>query len=315
MVGERLSHARITTRGLPGDRGWAVRDREAGEIRGGKKLPALMQCSASYASEAGEGPPPPPLITLPSGRSYRSDDPCAASELSQLLGRQVELCSLGEGREREHFRLVHPAQQDEVRRQLGVGAGEPDPDLSELPLSMLLKLSVFATPPGTYFDAYPLHLLTTASLEALREVAPEGSFDVRRFRPNVLIETVPAARGLVEFGWCPGTLHLGEAIVSCEARTVRCSMPARPQAGLPKDATVLRAVRDHADRHLGIYATVVRAGVVREGDAVTLHFSRWHPVQEAYSRFRKSVKRKVLAGWSAAAGFGRTPEPPTGSAS
>ena len=39
-----------------------------------------------------------------------------------------------------------------------------------------------ATPPGTYVDAYPLHLLTTAALRAMTRLNPTGSWDVRRFR-------------------------------------------------------------------------------------------------------------------------------------
>ena len=63
------SRSRWARGGIPGDRGWAVRDEAAGEIRGGKKLPQLMQCSARYLREPDGGAIPPAEITLPDGAS------------------------------------------------------------------------------------------------------------------------------------------------------------------------------------------------------------------------------------------------------
>src|SRR5512135_2757790 len=50
MAGERVATGTLTTRGVVGDRGWAIKDEKAGEIRGAKKLPALMRCHAAYVS-------------------------------------------------------------------------------------------------------------------------------------------------------------------------------------------------------------------------------------------------------------------------
>ncbi len=74
MVGEQLAQTTIASNGLPGDRGWALRDEAAGEIRGGKKLPELMRCSARYLREPGEGDVPPAEITFPDGSSVTTDD-------------------------------------------------------------------------------------------------------------------------------------------------------------------------------------------------------------------------------------------------
>ena len=87
MVGEQLAQTTIASNGVPGDRGWALRDEAAGEIRGGKKLPGLMRCTARYLREPGEGDVPPVEITLPDGSSVPTDDPRAAARLSEFLGR------------------------------------------------------------------------------------------------------------------------------------------------------------------------------------------------------------------------------------
>src|SRR3972149_6580850 len=39
--------------------------------------------------------------------------------------------------------------------------------------------------PNPFFDLAALHLLTTASLERLRELYPQGRFEPQRFRPNI----------------------------------------------------------------------------------------------------------------------------------
>src|SRR5438046_10423198 len=51
MGGEELERCALGKLGVPGDRGWAVRDEAAGEIRGAKKLPALLQLAARYLEE------------------------------------------------------------------------------------------------------------------------------------------------------------------------------------------------------------------------------------------------------------------------
>ena len=89
MGGESLKSGQLGGGGVHGDRGWALRDEQAGEIRGAKKLPDLLRCTARYLSEPTETTVPPAEITLPDGACMRSDDSGTALRLSELLGRRT----------------------------------------------------------------------------------------------------------------------------------------------------------------------------------------------------------------------------------
>lgn len=270
MGGESLAEGLLTSGGIPGDRAWALRDEAAAEIRGAKKFPSLLRCTARFLAEPGPGQSPPAEIVLPDGRRIRSDSPEASSELAALVGREVTLCPLRPAEDRDHYRRGVPDNPDmleELRQIFGREADEPLPDLSVFPSEIM----EFTSPLGTYFDAFPLHLLTTASLAEMGRRAPKSSFDSRRFRPNLLIETgEEAGEGLVETAWSGRELRMGAARIRVLMPTVRCSMIAQPQEDLAKDPGVLRAVVREADQNLGAYAIIVEQGVVRPGDEVTL---------------------------------------------
>jgi len=56
---------------------------------------------------------------------------------------------------------------------------------SEIPPPLVDFVSI----PGTFFLATPLHLVTTATLGYLKSKNEWADWDLRRFRPNFLIET------------------------------------------------------------------------------------------------------------------------------
>jgi uncharacterized protein YcbX len=122
-------------------------------------------------------------------------------------------------------------------------------------------------PLGTYFDAFPLHLLTKASLDALSQSTPDASFDRRRFRANFLLEATNGASGHVERDWCGREFRLGTAVIKVEMPTARCVMTTLPQPGLPKEPSVLRAVV-RGGQNLGVYANLVEPGLVSVGDGL-----------------------------------------------
>ncbi len=292
MAGERLEGCGVGELGLYGDRGWALRDEEAGEIRGAKKSPALILCAARYREQpAGAGAPPPQAdITLPDGSITATDAPDVNERLSELVGRRVTLWPLQAASDLAHYRRAIPfartvglLSRSRTFRRLAQGTlrltgrdrwlregfgrepGEPLPDLSTLPPALF----EFTSQPGTYFDVFPLHLLTTASLDALARLNPDSAWDARRFRPNFLIETVEGVEGLVESGWGGHGLRVGALRLKCEMPAPRCSMTIQAQRDLPKDPRVLRTIVK-AGQNLGFYANVESPAFVSVGDEVEL---------------------------------------------
>jgi hypothetical protein len=140
------------------------------------------------------------------------------------------------------------------------------PDLSVFPA----ELFEYVSPPGTYFDAYPIHLVTTATLAALRDRLPEGDWDVQRFRPNFVVETGPELGGFVESAWSGRVLKIGDLRLECTVATPRCSMVTHEQPSLPKDPRLLRTIVREAKQCVGIYARVLRGASVERGAAVEL---------------------------------------------
>lgn len=121
----------------------------------------------------------------------------------------------------------------------------------------------------SHLDDSPVHLLTTASLAWLARELPDVAADERRFRPNLLL----AADGAepVEQDWVGRRLYVGtDLVLEITAPTVRCGMVSLEQDELPRDARVLRHIRNRADLMFGVYASVIQPGVARVGDAVKL---------------------------------------------
>ena len=292
MAGEKLSECTVGSLGLPGDRGWAIKDEEKSEIKTGTRIPLLMQCASAYAQEPSDENIPHVTITFPDGSSVRSDDADVDARVSAVLERKVKLWPRQPASNKEHYRrpgaaarIIAPLADvpgfrtwllptvtklphvdAQLRAAFSRTADEPVPDLSKLPK----ELFEFTSPLGTYFDAFPIHVLTSASLAFMTKANPNATWDVRRFRPNFFVETVAGMEGLVETEWIGKILRIGTVEVKCEMPAVRCGMTTNAQAGLPKDNSVLRTIVKEAEQNLGVYANVSSAGRVSQGDAVEL---------------------------------------------
>ena len=248
LLGEELDRAVVGERGLAGDRAYALIDVASGKVVSAKNPgqgALLFACRAEFleAPDPGDADPPPAQLTLPDGATVRTHDRDVDQQLSRVLGRAVRLT-----------------------------ARVPEkPVIDDEQISLL-------SPPGTFFDAAPMHVLTTASLAALAAANPAGRFDPRRFRPNVLLDTGGA--GFVENDWIDASLRLGaDVALHLVMSAPRCVMTTLPQEDLPPDNAILQTVaRENRfdipglgpSSCVGVYGVVSAGGAIACGDAARL---------------------------------------------
>lgn len=266
MAGERRDAVIISQHGIPGDRGWALFDETRQGISGGKRLPGLRRCRARYLSDPVAGAASPAVeIVLPDGATFMSDAAAASRLMTGFLGRPVSFHGLGARGSETAPRITMQSETEETVRALnGLVAGEPMPDYSAFPAERLLELRR-----GNYFDAYPLHVLTRATLRTLAQRAPDHVWDERRFRPNVLLD-VPDGEEFPELGWLGRRLRVGSAVIEVVVGCPRCVMVTQPVDELAQDPGVMRTLVREVHHLAGIYASVVEPGEARVGDAAEL---------------------------------------------
>lgn len=261
MMGEALSEADIGEFGIAGDRGWAVRDEKRGGIRGGKKIPQLM----TLAAQSG---PAAPLITAPDGDSASASSEGINEWLSDKLNHPVTLWPLLPAEQLDHYRRGAPDTEDfeqELRAVFGRLPDEPLPDLTGFE-----ELLEFESPPGTYFDAFPISVMSQQSLATMNQLNGDSLFDVRRFRPNLLVDISGSDQPFPEQAWVGKTLSIGSVKLKIEMTCPRCSMTTHGFDDLPQDAQIMRKLVANSEGNLGTYASVVQAGKVFAGDSVSV---------------------------------------------
>ena len=301
MAGTRVATAHLGLLGLHADRTWAVRDVELDATTSAKRLPGLLWCTARFAHPpqpgAGPGNAPEVIIGFPDGSEVSSADASVHTALSDYLDHAVELRPLPPITDRDQYRAGMATQSD-LRTIFGLGADEPLPDLSMFPVRKLAEITRYATPVGTYVDAYPVHLLTEQALQTMAALAPGSDFDVRRFRPTMLIDS-PSTTGHPELDWCGGMLSTPEAGITPLIPTIRCVMPSHSQPDLTRDPDVTRTIAAHARRCLGVYGNVARPGRISEGDTVMLELPNRSAIASSVESAAGKLKRVVMRAVSA----------------
>lgn len=267
MAGESLGQCDIGPNGISGDRGWALRDSARQEIQSCKFRPALLQCAATLLDSGGV------RVTLPNGDVVTSDTSQVDQLLSDLVGHDSTLESLKPLDETtsglDYYRRYKPNDHtwlNELKNTFTRELGEPLPDFSQMPQ----QAQDFVTVPGTFFLVSPFHIITTASLTHLQKQLPAADWDVRRFRPNIVIATNDGDAGLLEQNWLGQQLVVANVPIDCTAAAPRCGAVTRKQGGLAFDKTMLRTIISAAEQNLGIYGGVRDAGVLSVGDVVYL---------------------------------------------
>lgn len=266
LGGERVARAEILhTIGIPGDRGYALRDDRVGEIRSAKQIPSLLRCSARYLEEPAGAATPPVEIAFPDGVALRSDDAGVSQRISEVAGKPLTLVARRPASDTDFYARKEPFGLEEMRSVFALEPGEPLPDLSELGPDILMELARYVSPRGTFFDTVEIHLVSTQTLASLQRRLPESVVDVRRFRPNVLVE-FEGGEERPEQALRGRKLRIGTAVLEVVAPMVRCGMVTQPQPQLPKDPQILRTLVREQKQQLGAALRVLEPGVVAEGN-------------------------------------------------
>ncbi|MCT0217643.1 MOSC domain-containing protein [Synechococcus sp. CS-1329] len=259
MLGEPLQAATVGPGGLLGDRSFALWDHATGRVASAKNprlwkelLGFTAQCLEPEGPKAGPGAV---AITAPAEQGMGqerarvlSSDPEVNSWLGQRLGRRVSL--LDQAPERASLDQYWPPVQER--------------DFQDVVNELVL-------PSGTFFDSCPIHAISSASLERLRQLEPELDFAVERFRPNLLIRPESGASGFVEEAWIGRSLAVGPTLrLQVNDGCPRCVVTTLSQGGLPEDLEILRATARHNNVVAGIRLSVIQPGEMRVGDVVRL---------------------------------------------
>jgi uncharacterized protein YcbX len=249
MMGEELNSAIITERGLYGDRAYALIDissRKVVSAKNPRKWARMFDCRAAYSNNANATGTV--RISLPDGTEVTSASDNINFVLSNVFDREVRLQSVA----------------PEV-----LSFEEYWPDTDGLPYRNAVTDESLA--PETLFDGATMHVLTTATLDWLRRLYPDGRFEARRFRPNIVVMPTSTQTGFVENTWVGRTLVIGDDVRLHVTRPCpRCVMTTMAQGDLPKDPGILRAAAKHNELNVGVYAEVLYAGTVKRGDTVVL---------------------------------------------
>lgn len=255
MGGERLEVAHLAHSGLGGDRLYAIRDEENGEILSAKRLPKLLQFTACHSAVDGTI-----SVTTPADRVIALNAPLALALLGAELGRVVSIQPLLQ--DDGHYRRRFPLNPEGVKRLLGLPPTEELP-AAPVPNEVRSVLRNCVTWPGTHFDVAPLHIITRQSLRQLAQ-GSEDAARPERYRANIVLE-MDEDSAWPEEQWQGWQLHIGEVVVAITNGTVRCAMPRYAQRHLAANATISTLLRDRTQHVLGVYARVLRGGELRAG--------------------------------------------------
>lgn len=234
--GLRQDGLTITGAGVEGDRTYGLLDVEPGRLLSAKRSGALFFASATDRD-----------VTLPDGTLYAVDDPALDAALSEWIGRPI--------------RFARADQTDQISYQMTFDPPDDDAELFDIP-----------APAGSFVDLAPVHLVSSSTLRGCAEARPDLDWDVRRFRPNLLVDLDSAP--FAEDTWIGREIRVGDVVLHIDGPTVRCAMPLRAQPdGLERQAGLFQAINEVNPTfpgHLGLYCSVITAGTVSTGDPVTV---------------------------------------------
>ena len=257
MLGESMSSIHIDHRGVVGDRCYALWDHATSRVASAKNphlWKDLLSYTAAFTYEPKIGEPLPPITVdgpfagaEAAPITKRSDDPAFIQLLSAHLGRDLELLD----------QAPPNASLDQYW-----------PDIRERDFQNIT--TELRMPEGTFFDACPIHAISTATLKTLQEREPSLDFAVERFRPNLLIEPTGTESGFVEEEWIEGILSIGDQVkLQVDGGCPRCVVTTLAQSKLPEEMEILRATARHNKVTAGVRLSVRATGQIKLNDPIT----------------------------------------------
>lgn len=237
LLGERLPTLRLVDDGIEGDRMWGIQDRRDGRILTARREPRLLFASSRLAGSD------LPVITLPDGEEMAGTGPVTDAALSAWLGKPVA--------------LVAASESDTARAEYFADATDDASQAIE-----------WTMPKGRFVDAFPVLVISTAGLRSGAVAYPAGAWDVRRFRPNILIQL--NGEGWAEDAWADRQLSVGSAQLIPRQRCIRCTMVNRAQRGLDTDVNIFKTLHRTHGGKAGMWTQVMQPGTISEGDMVEI---------------------------------------------
>jgi uncharacterized protein len=153
---------------------------------------------------------------------------------------------------------VTSIESPDFARRLGRAVGVP------------VRLEESTKPATRIKTGRAIHVISDSSLRALKRSYPAGDFDVRRFRPNIVVKLARGAEDYAEEAWVGGALRVGDAVLRVGSPNQRCVVTTLPQGKLPADKRILKTIIDANDRNLGVLCSVEKVGGVAVGDPIFL---------------------------------------------
>jgi uncharacterized protein YcbX len=232
LQGEAVDVLEVDIERVLGDREWGVRDSTTGSVLTARTVRPLLHASARVEGDA-------VLVRFPDGRELHEHDDAMDLALSSYVGIPVH--------------LAHAKRDEQAQFEAPVEYSDnPSP------------VARWQSRPGSFNDGNPIHVLTTASLRAASALHPGSVWDMRRFRPNLLIDV--DGDDFVEETW--SHITIGSMALEIYKRTTRCALTARSQPGLLDDLEVPRTLARNRNAKLGVYARVTTPGSIAAGDVV-----------------------------------------------
>lgn len=220
--------------GVAGDRTWGLIDIEVDRLLTAKRTGSLLGARATDDD-----------VTLPDGSTFAVDDPALDGALTEWIGRPV--------------RMARAADTPPMSYQMTFDPPNDEAELFDIP-----------TPEGSFVDIAAVHVVATPTLAACAAGRPDVDWDVRRFRPNLVLDVDVAPFG--EEKWIGQQFSVGPVTLQVDGPMVRCAMPLRAQpGGLERQPQLFHALNElnpNFPGHLGLCCSVVTPGTVSVGDQV-----------------------------------------------